>query len=78
MTSKNFWFNNIDALIEIMQYCYDNMNDLKWVHTNKMKFKTSKIADNAKKVNAKSNHVMLNGVDIVTVPFVSNFNIKMI
>ncbi len=32
-------FNNVDTFIKTMQYSYDNMEDLCWVHTNKMKLK---------------------------------------
>ncbi len=32
-------FNNMDSFIEKIHYCYDNMADLYWADTNKMKFK---------------------------------------
>ncbi len=34
-------FNKVDTFIETIGYCYDNMADLCWVNTNKVKFKKS-------------------------------------
>ncbi len=31
-----------------MQYSYDNMDDIQWVHTNKIELKKSKGEDNEK------------------------------
>ncbi len=39
MRQLDIRFNNVDIFIETMFNCYDNMADLHWVNTNKMKFK---------------------------------------
>ncbi len=42
-------FKNLDAFIKTVCYSYDIMNELHWVHSNKMKLQKSKVTHNSKK-----------------------------
>ncbi len=41
-------FKNVNSCIKTMQYSYDSMEGMCWVHTNKIKFEKSKVGEKEK------------------------------